>query len=861
MTDVLLGYVNNGENDVITPNLEAQQPYLLGNPNLPIANHRAEIEHSLLNDTVLVIEATTGSGKSTQVVQYIHELHQNNLLDVETVILTQPRILPARALCGRITDEMQQAGVANPKVGYYTQPEGSEVPQHMQDIAVLTEGKAAMQLLHRRDHNPDKLRYLVIDEVHEFGKFTELLLAIAHQKTDPNSLTYDPNLRAVVMSATLDAARMKRYFNHTKTGLVQVHVPTYPVERSESADDIAKTTLRLSQAGSTVLAFHAGKGEIKSTQSSIDKIQAANDKDTRVAVVPLHAQQNAEQQKLAFEKYDNGLVVLTTNVAETSVTVPDAVAVVDTGEVRTSATAYDLVPTGHNTLDLQDASQASINQRAGRVGRTAPGQYVLVTQTGPGMPLTFKARPKYPIPSIQRESLDDLVLFTKAINQNMSDFEFFHEPEQQAIQAAAQKLFMLGAIDSSGNITDRGRHMDTLPLNPEYACMVVYAQEQGYSDDVKQSVLDIVAIMQRNGIFKRSPKEQRWKQLLQQNEEGDVAEQDSDLFAQLEGYVELIDHIHPDDWEDYDVDVHAVELIAQRRQSLARAVGLSDQGPACVVDPKNRATVLACIHAGQLPQLWRRNGEQLQLLMGPNVDFDTHPSTVVGDMGRIVTGSLFSLGMRGEYRHSVQDISRVLDPSSLDKIAGHLIKELEVPGSAVYSPERQALVVDVQRKLGPLVISTVKKEIDTTTNQARVGELINAHADQAWRDFVNTKRQTKIPVRLQGDIDPLSEVIGNNPLTNEPINAWRGADKWVRTKEDAIKSLEAAQKRLQGKPAFEQRQHVKQQIAKVRRSLIEVSKNKGDRALANQAKALLRQKDNTPERLQRIYDFLAVVTT
>ena len=624
-----------------TPTFDVYPEHLLGNPDLPIAKHRSEIEDSLTLNTVTIIESTTGSGKSTQVVQYIRELQMHGLPVAES-ILTQPRILPARALAERIAYEMVQAGIAEPKVGYYTQPESSDVPQDLQDIAVLTEGKAAMQLLHRDTYHPSKLRYLAIDEVHEFGKFTELLLAIAHNKTNPASADYDPNLRVVVMSATLDAERMKRYFNHASTGLVQVHVPTYPVERSDSADPLAKVALRLSTGNATVLAFHAGKGEINSTQEAITKIQATNtDTDDQVAVVPLHAQQNAIQQKLAFEQHPNGLIVLTTNVAETSVTVPDAVAAVDTGEVRVASVSYKHVPTGHATLNLQDASQASIDQRAGRVGRTQPGEYILVTQAGAGLPLPYKLRHKYPIPSIQRESLDDLLLFVKATGHQLDDFTFFHDTPGLAIEAAQRKLFVLSALDADGVITERGKRMDALPLNPEFACMVVYAEEQGYSDQVKQNVIDIAAIMQRGGIVSRSPKERRWMDLLARDAQDEITEKDSDYFAQLEAYVSLVSNHPADHWQDYDVNVHAVELITKRRESLAKAAGMHNLQPVGNVEPKNRAAVLACIHAGQLPQLWHRNGDKWHLLLGTE-DFDLHQSSVVDNIGRLATGSLFS---------------------------------------------------------------------------------------------------------------------------------------------------------------------------------------------------------------------------
>lgn len=865
MTDMLLGFGQDGEMANHTPEQDPQQQYILGNPNLPIANHRAEIERSANENVFTIIKATTGSGKSTQVAQYLYEMNLHGDLNIGQIILTQPRVLPTRTLSERITDEMRQSGITNPEVGYFTQPESSPSPQHLQKIAVATEGKVSKQLHYGTHKNLDGSLYLLIDEAHEMNVETELLLAQSKNKTDVNSPEYDENFRVFVMSATIDEHRLKKYFGHTSVGYIEVEVPTYKVSREISAESVAKVALRLVQDDATVLVFHSGKGEIETTHDRINEIQTAIPPDMRAKVVPLHAQQNAEQQALAFEQHSKGLIVLATNVAQTSLTIPAVVAVVDTGEERVASTSYEFVPWGHDELILKDISQADMDQRAGRSGRLREGTHVQVKQTGGGFPLDYKERIPYPVPSILRESLSSLELLVRDINSEISDFNFLHTPTQKAINAAKQKLHILGAIDDTGVITERGRRMETLPLNPEFACMFVYAEERGFNSEVKQNVLDIVAIMQRGGIVSRSPKKRAWMELLERNDNDEIKEQDSDYFAQLEVYVKLIDEIEAEFWEGYNVDAHAVELVAQRRESLAKAVGLSNIGPATVVEPKNRAAVLECIHAGQLTQLWRRNGDRWNLLLAPTIDFDAHPSSVVGAVGRLATGSLFTLGMReDEKQHNVQDINRVLDISTLDTIANHLVKEVPIPGSEVFIPERNIVVYDVERRLGSMVLKVVKKEINPSDSEESMQIVGAKYTEHLRKLHAQNTKENGLEAYNPKDLDmliqqPESSYIGTNIYTGETIYEWYGADRRpMRTEQDARNSLTALKARLDNEPLEQERRLLKNELDILRKELVAIGTvNKGT-SVAKEAKLLRQARKNTPEYLELVKEFIAL---
>jgi HrpA-like RNA helicase len=621
---------------------------------------------------------------------------------------------------------------------------------------------------------------------------------------------------------------------------------------------VAEVALQLARdTKAKVLAFHPGKREIAATATSIEKLQATVPEDERVAVVPLHGQLTAEEQSKAFEPYPYGAVVATTNAAETSLTVPDAIAVVDGGEVRVDRMRYDLIASGTQGLYLENAPQANLDQRAGRVGRTQDGVYVACTQDGGMFPVPYEDRPEYATPSIQRSSLDGLLLHLKATGYEFTDFSFFHAVPEEAVKAAAYRLYNLGAIDEQGHITERGKRMERLPLDPEYACMVVFAYENDYNAEVKRNVLDIAAIMQRGGVLGRAPKEQKWRDLLAQNKRGEVLEADGDYFAQLEAYIELLHHVDVEDWASYDINEHTASLVEQDRESLARVLGVSLHAPR-VVAPSHRRSVLTCIHAGQINQIWRRSGELWSLLIGPRAEYQLTASSVVQNVGELVTGSLFSLGIGEKTYNTVQNVHVVQDYDSLATAAGHLVKRVYAKDSAVYDPERGALVVAVEHKLGSLVLRTTYEELDARADTLQIDAVRQGYADHAWNTWEGRKEQAA-PLTMEAtDIaieQPESRQYATDPVTDEPLLAWRGGKgQWVRTKEIAIESLRAHRAQLQKQPRKQELREIKADVKTMRSRLIAASR-RADKPTADTVKSLLARAANTREWLEEAAKF------
>ena len=657
----VVGFAKKG-NDLMAPftevlvDLEPRQISLeplhaaqeLGNQNLPIYDHKQEVIDAIRENSVVILAGPTGSGKTTQVPQFAREMKDEAgepLFD--DIIMTQPRIVAARTVSERIREELSTSDDQH-SIGYYTSKGRTPMPQRLQDIAVPTDGKSAAQILYEDSSDESgKKRLLIIDEVHEWSLNIEQLVAIANEKTNPESKLYDKNLKVVIMSATMDCERLQKYFEHVDPPLVEVSVPTYEVTRTTSQKPAALVALeKAREKTGKVLAFFASvRGISKAEEFIHEKQLKQNSGSSTIPVIPLHAQQNEEEQARAFAHSSRSTIVATTNVAETSLTVPDATVVVSSGQVYEDRVSDDFLPDGTDGLHLTDASQANIDQQAGRVGRTGPGEHVLASPGGIAPHVPYEKRPKFATPAMERSRLDSLLLQLSATEHSIDDFTFFHKPPEQAVQSARNRLKVLGALDDQGEITERGQQMDALPLDPELACMIVFAREKGYNEKVVRNIVDIVSIMQTGGILKRTPKEQKWRGLLEQDADGEVREKDSDFLAQLEAYIELAG-MDESKWEGYDIHIHSAEQVDENRETLLRRLHLG-AAPVTRVTQEDRRLVLNCINAGQLNQVWRRSGEEWTLATGASEQFELANGSVVNKLGEFATGTLFSLGVGG----------------------------------------------------------------------------------------------------------------------------------------------------------------------------------------------------------------------
>ncbi len=437
---------------------------------LPIYEIESEIVATLRSTRRLVLQAPTGSGKSTQVPQM---LLRHGLLESGQVVVLQPRRLAARLLATRVAHEL---GVPlGREVGYQVRFES--VVSEATRIKFETEGILLRQLL--QEPGLKGVQAVIFDEFHERHLYGDITLARALDIQEKHR----PDLLIVVMSATLDAGSLEKYL--WPCAVLTSQGRTHPVEVEylakrfganapppwELAAEAFAQHVRSGRTGD-VLVFMPGGFEISQT---IEAIRHTSEARGHV-LLPLHGELSPRDQDAAVARYDQPKVVVATNVAETSITIDGVRLVIDSGLARIPR--YD-AHRGINTLLVERISQASADQRAGRAGRTAPGRCLRLWSRP-----EHDERPPQELPEIKRLDLAEVVLTLKAAGiVDLREFRWLEAPGEIALHHAEQLLLDLGALvrtDGRGTaITETGRRMLAFPVHPRYARMLLAAQEYG----------------------------------------------------------------------------------------------------------------------------------------------------------------------------------------------------------------------------------------------------------------------------------------------------------------------------------------------------------------------------------------------
>jgi ATP-dependent helicase HrpB len=464
-------------------------------PPLPIHSLREQILQHLTRCNRLVICAPTGSGKTTQVPQF---LHRSNLIAGQIVIL-QPRRLAARMMAARVAAEMNCA--LGGLVGYQTRHDSRIGDATI--IRFMTEG-LLLRLL-QSDPNLRGIGAVIFDEFHERSLAGDIGIALVRRLQE----SARPDLRVLVMSATLDVQLVREYLDcpavetHGRAYPVDVrYLPARPVPKVQTtvgrlstrslvpAWDLAAEALRdildADQEGD-VLIFMPGAYEIRRT---IERCRALSSARRALAIFPLYSELSPAEQDAALVPADCRKVIVATNVAETSITIPGIRHVIDSGLAR----IHRFDPRrGINVLAVEPISQASADQRAGRAGRTAPGTcHRLWPQS------EHRHRPAHPAPEIQRLDLAEVLiqLYDLGIG-DPADFRWLTAPCGEALAQAQRTLEMLGAVDVSRphELTQLGRTMARLPMHPRLSRMLVEAQQRGC---LRRAVLWAALISERD---------------------------------------------------------------------------------------------------------------------------------------------------------------------------------------------------------------------------------------------------------------------------------------------------------------------------------------------------------------------------
>ncbi len=450
---------------MMVQNRSLHKPHIEYPENLPVSQKRDDIAEAIANHQVVIIAGETGSGKTTQIPKICSELGRGR---AGLIGHTQPRRLAARSVASRIAEEMQTP--MGEFVGYKVRF-NDQISDNTQ-IKLMTDGILLAEIQHDRFLN--QYDTIIIDEAHERSLNIDFIMGYLKEL-----LPKRPDLKVIITSATIDPERFSNHFDNAP--IIEVSGRTYPVEvryRPLNPDDADQDLDQLEGIFQAVdelcdepglgdiLIFMNGEREIRDTADALMKRKL---RDTEV--VPLYARLSSAEQNRIFQPHAGRRIVLATNVAETSLTVPGIKYVIDPGTARISRYSYR---TKVQRLPIEPVSQASANQRKGRCGRVSEGICIRLYSEE-----DFNSRPEFTDPEILRTNLASVILQMTSLGLgDIEAFPFVEAPDKRNIQDGVRLLEELGAINANAKdpkkrLTQIGRNLARLPIDPRLARMVL----------------------------------------------------------------------------------------------------------------------------------------------------------------------------------------------------------------------------------------------------------------------------------------------------------------------------------------------------------------------------------------------------
>lgn len=463
--------------------------------SLPVFAFRDALIDAVRQNQILIVAGETGSGKTTQLTQYLFEAGFTSGGGI--IGCTQPRRVAAMSVAKRVAEEVGcDLGV---EVGYSIRFE--DRTSAGTKIKYMTDGMLQREIL----LDPDLTRYSVImlDEAHERTIATDVLFALLKKTLKRRS-----DLKVIITSATLDAEKFSTYFNNSpiftipgRTFLVEILYAREPESDYLEAALATVMQIHLTEPSGDILLFLTGQEEIDTSCEILDeRMKALGSGIPQLIILPVYSALPAEMQSRIFEPAppNSCKIVIATNIAETSITIDYIKYVIDPGFAKQKA--YD-PKTGMDSLIVAPISQAQANQRAGRAGRTGPGKcFRLYTETAYQAEMLPST-----IPAIQRQNLSSTILILKAMGINdLLNFGFMDPPPTNTMLSALEELYALSALDDEGFLTRLGRQIADFPVEPSLAKMLIAAGKLCCSDEI----LSIVAMLNLANVFYR-PKEKQ----------------------------------------------------------------------------------------------------------------------------------------------------------------------------------------------------------------------------------------------------------------------------------------------------------------------------------------------------------------
>ncbi|WP_301328929.1 ATP-dependent RNA helicase HrpA [Goodfellowiella coeruleoviolacea] len=630
-------------------------------PALPVSQRRDEILAAVRDNQVVIVAGETGSGKTTQLPKICLELGRG----IRGLIgHTQPRRLAARTVAERIAEESatQLGGAIGYKVRFTDQASDHTLVKLMTDGILLAEIQQDRML---RQYDT-----LIIDEAHERSLNIDFILGYLKQL-----LPRRPDLKVIITSATIDPQRFSRHFDDAP--VIEVSGRTYPVEvryrpivdpddpeadpdRDQTQAICDAVTELCAEGPGDILVFLSGEREIRDTAEVLGKMELRN-----TEVVPLYARLSAGEQHRVFQPHTGRRIVLATNVAETSLTVPGIKYVIDPGTARISRYSHR---TKVQRLPIEPISQASANQRKGRCGRVSEGICVRLYSEA-----DFLSRSEFTDAEILRTNLASVILQMNALGLGeIAEFPFIDPPDKRNISDGVQLLQELGALDPTQpdprkRLTPVGRKLAQLPVDPRLARMVLEAEQNGCVREVMviAAALSIQDPRERPAEAAQAAQEKHarfadkdsdftaflnlWQYLREQQKE-----LSSNRFRKL-CRAEFLNYLRVREWQD---------IYSQLRQ-VVKSLGVS------VNDlPADAARVHRSLLAGLLSHIGLKDPQKNEYLGARNARFAIFPGS-----------SLFKKQPRWVVAAELVETSRLwarvvarIEPEWIEALAGHLVR-------------------------------------------------------------------------------------------------------------------------------------------------------------------------------------------
>lgn len=461
--------------------------------SLPVYKYKEGLIAAIRDHQVLIIEGETGSGKTTQIPQYLVEAGYTK---AGKIGCTQPRRVAAMSVAARVAEEMSVKLGA--EVGYTIRFEDCTSERTI--IKYMTDGTLHREFL----SEPDLQSYsiMIIDEAHERTLHTDILFGLVK-----DIARFRPGLKLLISSATLDAEKFSTFFDDAP--IFRIPGRRFPVDiyytKAPEADYIDACVVSILQIHATqplgdILVFLTGQEEIETCQEILqDRVRRLGSRIKELIILPVYSSLPSDMQAKIFEPTPPNArkVVLATNIAETSLTIDNIIYVIDPGFCKQNNFNSR---TGMESLIVVPISKASANQRAGRAGRVAAGKcFRLYTAWAYKHELEDNT-----VPEIQRTNLGNVVLTLKALGINdLVHFDFLDPPPHETLVLALEQLYALGALNHHGELTKLGRRMAEFPVDPMMGKMLIASEKYKCSDEI----VSIAAMLSVNGAIFYRPKD------------------------------------------------------------------------------------------------------------------------------------------------------------------------------------------------------------------------------------------------------------------------------------------------------------------------------------------------------------------